>query len=139
MVCSECRCSCHCSSCGICLFPRSQVVMVVPLCTPVFSTFFHFCRQYGVFFFPPQKNEMETTDKLNMFSDVEILQRFGDRCQTRNQSLLAVERSHSCTCRRLVPSSCLCPSLFSPAGIGILFNKMEVLGDFPMNSHDLSK
>lgn len=82
---------------------------------------------------------METTDKLNMFSDMEILQRFGDRCQTRNQPLLTVKRSHSHTCRRLVPSSCLYPSLFSPAGDGILFNKMEVLGDFLLNSHDLSK
>lgn len=74
-----------------------------------------------------------------MFSDVEILQRFGDRCQSRNQSLLAMKRSCSRACGRLVPSSCLCPSLFSPAGDGILFNKMEVLGDFLLNSHDLSK
>lgn len=82
---------------------------------------------------------METTDKLNMFSDVEILQRFGDRCQTMNQSLLAVKQSRSRVCGRLVPSSCLCPSLSSPAGHGILFSKMEVLGDFLLNPHDLSK
>lgn len=96
-----------------------------------------FSRQY--IFFPSKMRQKHLTEKLNLFSDREILQRFGDRCPARNKPLLAVKRSCSPICRRLVPCSCLCPSLSSPPGNGILFNKMEVPGDFLLNSHDLSK
>lgn len=136
MVCLKCRCSGHCSSSGICLFHRGCVVMGVPFHTPVFSPFFHLA---GSTFFFPVKWGGNYRKVINLFSDMEILQRFGDRCPARNRPLLAVKRSCSRICRRLVPSSCLCPSLSSPPGNGILFNKMEVPGDFLLNSHDLSK
>lgn len=44
-----------------------------------------------------QKEDGNYMRWLNRFGDTEILQRFGDRCQSRQQDLHAVKRC-SCTC-----------------------------------------